>query len=350
VKTSSKKRNRFKSVLIISAIGISVAIIFSVVAFEFTFVRTIKAVIIGFLITFTIGIFEYFVFVDRFKRLRFSVTLILRTLLYVAVISFSVIIVWVVHESSINETNIFTTLASDDFKHFITVGDFRNIFIFAIVVGFLINFFSQINSLLGKRVLISYLTGKYHSPKEEDRAFMFLDLSSSTTIAEKLDPVRFHRFMNSYFFDIDDPIVESKGEIYQYVGDEVVISWKNSCGYEDANCIRCFFNIKNKIDELREKYEEEFGIVPGFKAGLHCGTVVTGEIGDSKREIVFQGDVLNTASRIQSQCNLLGKKFLVSEDILKKITLPVEFKSESLGKFLLRGKAQEVELFSIEER
>ena len=77
---------------------------------------------------------------------------------------------------------------------------------------------------------------------------------------------------------------------------------------------------------------------------------MTGEIGDSKKEIVFHGDVLNTAARIQAQCNTLGKTFLVTEDILSRTELPEEFISESLGKFILRGKAQETELFNIQRK
>ncbi len=151
---------------------------------------------------------------------------------------------------------------------------------------------------------------------------MFVDLASSTTIAEKLGPVIYHRFINSYFFDIDEAIVESEGEVYQYVGDEVVISWKDDKGFKNTNCIKCFFNIKEKIDSLTEDYEREFGVIPGFKAGLHWGPVITGEVGDSKKEIVFHGDVLNTASRIQAECNALKRAFLISEDVLNKLNLP----------------------------
>ncbi|MEO8210575.1 MAG: adenylate/guanylate cyclase domain-containing protein, partial [bacterium] len=88
---------------------------------------------------------------------------------------------------------------------------------------------------------------------------------------------------------------------------------------------------------------------PGFKAGLHSGQVIIGEIGDTKKEIVFHGDVLNTASRIQAQCNDLGKKFLVSADVLNKVKLPLEYTSESLGVFTLRGKSHEIELFHIQK-
>lgn len=346
---SVKHSQRIRSVVLTSVIGIIVGSLFAAIAFGFEWVRILKGLTAGFMITFIISILENFIFQNKFKKLKFSTALMIRTVCYVVAISISVIIVWVVHESSVNEAGILTTLSSEDFRYFITEGDFKKILLFAIIVSFLIIFFRQINSLLGKNVLRKYLTGKYHSPKEEERVFMFLDLSSSTTIAEKLSPIEYHRFINNYFFDIDEEIVRSKGEIYQYVGDEVVISWKGNDGFDGANCINCFFEIRNKINSLSEKYKSKFGVVPGFKAGLHCGNVVTGEIGDSKREIVFHGDVLNTAARLQSQCNELGKKFLASEDVLKKIILPAELSVVPMGSFMLRGKAQETEIFSIEK-
>ncbi|MEO8666220.1 MAG: adenylate/guanylate cyclase domain-containing protein [Ignavibacteria bacterium] len=347
---SVRRKDKIRSITIITVIGTIVGVLFTIIAFGYDSARVLKGAVAGFLITFLLGIFENFVFQNRFNKLRFSIVLLIRTLMYVLVISFAVIFVWVVHESSVNDATIFQTLSGNDFKHFILQGDFKSILLFAILTSFLINLFTQVNSLLGKGVLLSYIKGKYHSPKQEERVFMFLDLSSSTTIAEKLDPVTYHKFMNNFFFDIDEPIVETKGQIYQYVGDEVVISWKDNKGFDNANCIRCFFNVRDRIDKLSSRYEKEFGLIPGFKAGLHSGTVVTGEIGDSKREIVFHGDVLNTTARIQTECNALKKKFLVSGDVLEKITLPGEYKSIAMGNFLLRGKAQEVQIFSIEKK
>jgi adenylate cyclase len=207
----------------------------------------------------------------------------------------------------------------------------------------------QINSLLGKGVLLSFITGKYHKPKIEARFFMFLDLESSTTIAETIGPVKYHEFMNAYFFDLNDPIIESKGEIYQYVGDEVVISWTKANGIKKHNCIKCYFDIRQKIELLQDKYVKKFGLIPGFKAGVHYGEVVIGEVGDSRKEIVFHGDVMNTASRIQGQAKVFSKQLLISEDALKQMSLNGIYKSENMGSFKLKGKEKDTEIYSISQ-
>lgn len=347
LKNSTKVKLR--TVFSVTLAGIIIGPLFATLAFgKITYERALKGLIVGFLITFLSQLFEKFVFESQFKRLRFSATLFIRTLVYIFVISFSAIMVWVIDESYIlNSRSIFETIQTDDFKHFMTKGDFPYVLIFAISVGFIINFLLQLNHLLGKGVLLSYVSGRYHKPKIEERFFMFLDLESSTTIAEKIGPVRYHRFMNSYFLDINEPIIASRGEIYQYVGDEVVISWKKENGIKESNCIECFFRIHKQIENLREKYIKEFGLVPGFKAGVHYGEVVIGEVGDSKKEIVFLGDVMNTTSRIQGQSKAFNKRIIVSEKVTELVSLDGKYKTENMGKVKLKGKEHEVQLFSI---
>src|SRR4030095_7827876 len=133
--------------------------------------------------------------------------------------------------------------------------------------------------------------------------FMFLDMRSSSTIAENLGHVKYFEMLREYYSDMTEPIIKHSGEIYQYVGDEVIVSWRLAPGQRDNNCVECFFAIQTAIKSQSRKYTEKFGLTPGLKAGLHMGKVTTGEIGDIKKEIIFTGDVLNATSRIQALCN-----------------------------------------------
>jgi adenylate cyclase len=47
----------------------------------------------------------------------------------------------------------------------------------------------------------------------------------SRIIAEQLGDEKYHTLLKDFFADITIPIVENGGNIYQYVGDEVVIAW-----------------------------------------------------------------------------------------------------------------------------
>ncbi len=159
-------------------------------------------------------------------------------------------------------------------------------------------FIIQINFKFGRGELWKFIRGEYFYPKEEVRIYMFLDLNSSTTIAEKIGHTKFFNLLNDFFQDITDEIILHKGEIVDYVGDEIIISWKLKEGLEEGYCIACFYAMEKKISELGEKYDRNYGIRPTFKAGMHCGIATIGEIGKIKKEIAFLGDVMNTTARM----------------------------------------------------
>lgn len=205
----------------------------------------------------------------------------------------------------------------------------------------------QVSSKFGHGTFWNIIRGKYNTPKEEKRIFMFLDLNSSTTIAEKLGDEAYHSLLQDFFSDVTDPIVNNKGNIYQYVGDEVVIAWTHEDGIERAHCLKCFFDMKDVISRKKQKYLQRYGLVPSFKAGLHCGMVVAGEVGIIKRDITYSGDVLNTTSRIQNMCKDLNVEILASSNVLQELMLSGQYTAEPLGSIKLRGKAKEVFLSTL---
>ncbi len=215
-----------------------------------------------------------------------------------------------------------------------------------IVVGTLI--LLLVNDKYGPGVFLEFLLGKYFHPKREKRIFMFLDLRSSTTIAEKLGEEQYFSFLNDVFKYATDGILNTMGEIYQYVGDEIVISWKMEKGMKDANCIKCFFEIQSILKQKGSYFKAKYGITPEFKAGLHYGYVMAGEIGVVKRDIAFSGDVLNTTARIQSKCNELGVNILLSKYLIDHLNLsPDTYLPKKMGDIFLRGKEQKVVLYTV---
>lgn len=143
-------------------------------------------------------------------------------------------------------------------------------------------------------------------------------------------------------------MLSTQGQIFQYVGDEVVITWPMTAGLKKANCIRCFYRILDQVESRRDYYLERYGRVPEFKAGCHGGWVVTAEIGDLKRDIVHSGDPVNTTARIEGQCRPPGRRFLISHDLASKIDLPPSYSISEEGSIPLRGKEMPVQLMAVE--
>ena len=219
------------------------------------------------------------------------------------------------------------------------------VYIAAIIV--ITQLYAEFSQSIGVGTLSNFFLGKYHHPVEEERIFMFLDMKSSTTIAENLGHVKYFQMLKEYFFDLSVAVIDYAGTIYQYAGDEMIISWKLKDGLKNNNCISCFFAMKRALEIQAEKYNSQFGLVPEFKAGVHRGVVTAGVIGPLKKEIIFTGDVLNTSARIQGLCNLYQADLLVSEDLAQVLRLPDQYQMRSVGENLLKGRVKTMEIFAI---
>ena len=221
------------------------------------------------------------------------------------------------------------------------------VFYIAVIIDVAL-FFSEVRDYLGGGIFYNYSFGTYFKPKKENRIFMFLDMKSSTTIAEKMGHTQYFELIKSYYADMTDALLETSGEIYQYVGDEIVVSWPQKEGLINNNCLKCFQKINDSIQNAGEEYKTRFGFIPEFKAGLHLGEVTTGEIGILKKEIIYTGDVLNTAARIQALCNQYSSKILISESLKDQLHKTDGLTITEIGVIELRGKTNSMPLYKVD--
>jgi adenylate cyclase len=210
-------------------------------------------------------------------------------------------------------------------------------------------FILHVSDKFGQGVLLNFILGKYHQPKEEIRIFMFMDLKSSTTYAEKLGHTEYSKLIQDCFFDLTDVVANNDANIYQYVGDEVVLSWDFDKGLMNNNCINIYYDYMNVIRGKSNYYENKYGMIPEFKAGVSTGYATVAEVGELKKELAYHGDVLNTASRIQGVCNKYNKSLLISEELEKDLKLGSNYNKELIGSVELKGKLQPINIYSIEQ-
>lgn len=225
---------------------------------------------------------------------------------------------------------------------------FEIMVIYTAFMSLVLNFMKEVNKKFGPGILIPLLLGRYRKPKEQERIFMFMDLKSSTTIAETIGHSKYSSFIRDAFIDINMELSQYNAEIYQYVGDEIVVSWKTAEGFQNGNCVNFFYACEKRFTRREKYYLSNYGIVPSFKASLHIGKVIAVEIGEIKRDLAFHGDTLNTAARIQSMCNEYQKKLLASDVLIEMGKLDQRFKTEHLGNILLKGKSIPVGIISVE--
>ena len=210
-------------------------------------------------------------------------------------------------------------------------------------------FFYQMSRKMGQGVLWNFISGKYHKAREEERIFMFMDLNNSTELAEKLGDIEYNNLLNDFFFDITESILTNYGEIYRYVGDEIVVTWKLKKGLPQAHFLRTFFDSKRAIHLKREKYLKLYGLVPSFTVGFNYGKVIIGEIGEVKSQICFFGDVMYETTALEKNCKKYKIDNLVSAALFNLLELPLIFSAKKEGEVEVPGFAS-ISAYSITEK
>ena len=221
--------------------------------------------------------------------------------------------------------------------------------IFTILYSLLVSFVNMTRRMFGDGKILPLFLGRYSDPQEEELIFMFLDLKGSTTIAERIGHLKFSRLLQDCFYDLNQLLEKYQARIYQYVGDEAIIIWPPKAGIKKENCLKIFYAYQDRLLQKKEAYQKAYDVFPEFKAGCHIGLVTLAEVGFVKKEIAYHGDVLNTTSRLQSICNDYQKNFLISERLKKMLPTNATFQYDSLGRMSLKGKVEELKVYSVEK-
>jgi adenylate cyclase len=211
--------------------------------------------------------------------------------------------------------------------------------IFSAVFAVALNLLFAITNIIGPRAFLHLITGRYHTPAEESRFVLFVDIAGSTTLAERLGGLGIHRFLDQTFRSLTGPIIDCRGEVLNYVGDEIIVTWSEASGAVDCRPLRCFLAMRDILQKLQGRFEAEFGIAPRIRGSLHFGPVIIGEIGDIKRAIVFNGDVMNTAARLEELSRNVDGGFVASRAAIEQFKTASPVPLHDLGVRDIRGRS-----------
>ncbi len=229
---------------------------------------------------------------------------------------------------------------------------FNSTSLFFLLVMFIWSYVYQLlNTLLhqiGYAPLGKIMAGYYQKPREEEHIFMFLDLQSSTTFAEKLGHKRYSSFIQDCFKCVSASLLATGGRVYQFVGDEVVVTWdaKKMRNFKAAVDFFCLY--EEALEKRRLYFQEKYGLHPVFNASINFGKVMAAEVGEVKRELAFHGDVLNTAAHIQKQCKAYKKTILVTPEFAQKLVENTsEYKINFVDEVKFRGRNKKVRIYEV---
>jgi adenylate cyclase len=214
-------------------------------------------------------------------------------------------------------------------------------------LGALINLALQARRLIGPGIFWDLLRGRYQHPRTEEQVFLFMDLKSSTTLAESMGHERYSGFLQSCIRDLTDVAIRNNARVYQYVGDEVVLNWPTKEGAARACAVRSYFEFAQALEDRGPEYEQRYGSRPVFRGGAGVGEVTVAEIGEIKRSIAFHGDPLNTAARILELCKQNNGEVFVSDDVFRGVPADEGYELTWQGEVLLRGKGERVKVLGL---
>ena len=165
------------------------------------------------------------------RRLPFLGSFALRSALFLAVI----LVVNVVCVPLVNGFDWRRVLASSDI-------------VFAVAATVVGNLLLSVEDLLGRGVLFAFAAGRYHRPRLEERALLFIDLRASTATAERLGGERFLDLLNAVFADLSAAVVDNGGEIHKYVGDEIIATWRLAPERNAPSIVRAWAAARARIE------------------------------------------------------------------------------------------------------
>jgi adenylate cyclase len=220
--------------------------------------------------------------------------------------------------------------------------------LYSLGMSALLAFVLRLRDLIGPSLFTSLLLGRYHRPIKEERIFLFLDVTGSTQFANRYGDLETQAYLGQIFNALALPVRQSRGSIDDYIGDMALVTWPIDQGMQDAACLRCVFDFAAALQKQAPAWQSRFGQVPEFRAVLHCGSVVTAEIGLERHKIAYFGDVVNTTGRLESLSKSLGEAIIVSADVLAGIrSLPPDMLAENLGYHAIRGRVEPLQISAL---
>jgi adenylate cyclase len=227
---------------------------------------------------------------------------------------------------------------------------FLYFFLIGTMIKFSLEFIIEVGNRLGYGMFWKFIIGHYKKPKEENRIFLFIDLVSSTQCSEQLGHVKYSEFLQDCFLIVGNTILRTRGQVYQFVGDEVIVSWDATKKQNFKKALHFPFAFNQDLKLKEKHFLDKYAWMPHFTASLNSGKIMVAEVGLTKSEIAYHGSVLNTTARLQKKCKSYGAFLLSTENFIKQLkTVSEGFKVLELDEVVLSGKKQKEKLFRIDQ-
>jgi adenylate cyclase len=179
---------------------------------------------------------------------------------------------------------------------------------------------------------------------------LFSDIRSFTTYSEKRKPEEIVSILNEYLDAMTKVIVEHKGTLDKYVGDEIMAVF-GAPKYEppEVNAQRaviCGMKMLERLKILHTEWQAK-GLEPlDIGIGVNTGEMVVGNMGSELRmDYTVIGDAVNLGARIEALTRDFHSHFIISESTYEYVKNIVEVKP--LQSIKVKGKEIPVMIYDV---
>ena len=176
----------------------------------------------------------------------------------------------------------------------------------------------------------------------------FSDIAGFTTMSEGLEPEQLVALLNDYLTNMTDLVLEHDGIVDKYIGDAVMAFWGAPLPdpLHAEKAMSCAIAMRDRLDEMRPVWLEQYGVSVRARAGLNSGAAVVGNMGSKhKYNYTAMGDMVNLASRLEGANKPYGTYLMISEFTHQRVAEHID--ARELDLIVVKGKERPVKVFEV---
>ncbi|HVK59234.1 MAG TPA: adenylate/guanylate cyclase domain-containing protein [Candidatus Kapabacteria bacterium] len=193
---------------------------------------------------------------------------------------------------------------------------------------------------------------------------LFTDLKGFSTISETMEPPQLYGWLNGYLGAMAQVVQNHGGVLKQFTGDGILALFGVPVPHtkveeqakDAAAAVRCALQMGKRLVALSGEWRDAGLPTVSMRAGIYTGEVAAGSVGsDDRFEYAVIGDVVNTASRLESYDKSLADPHTLPNRCRILIGEPTnnllngKFVSNEIGLLEVKGKVNKVSVFIISD-
>ncbi len=169
---------------------------------------------------------------------------------------------------------------------------------------------------------------------------LFADIRNFTSLSERMSPAETFAFLNECLSRIGPHIRSNGGFVDKYIGDAIMALFPR----DPSDAVRAAIAMQEEVRSTNARHPDRPPLAIGV--GVHVGDVMMGTIGEAERfEATVISDAVNLTARLETLTKQLGCTLLLSGDAFRVLPDDLRTHTRRLGRFVVKGKAEAVELF-----